>query len=316
MKRNNSKVINLGCRLNFFESEVIKNILIQEGLNNKIVINTCAVTNQAVKKSIDEVKKAAKSFPNHKIIVTGCASQIEKKKFSTLKNVSQLIENKNKTHAESYTRKLTKKRKDFNFPFFDNFTSSRSRAMLQIQQGCDHRCTFCIIPYGRGDSKSLSFHEIVERTENILQRGYSEIIFTGVDLTSYGHDLPGKPKLGNIIKRLLTVQPKLKRLRLSSIDPAEIDSDLLQLLCYEKRLLPHLHLSLQSGSNLILKRMKRRHNREEAINFCEKIKNIRSEIILGADIIAGFPTETNEMFNQTLDLIEKCNLTILHIFPF
>ena len=316
MKRNNSKVINLGCRLNFFESEVIKNILIQEGLNNKIVINTCAVTNQAVKKSIDEVKKAAKSFPNHKIIVTGCASQIEKKKFSTLKNVSQLIENKNKTHAESYTRKLTKKRKDFNFPFFDNFTSSRSRAMLQIQQGCDHRCTFCIIPYGRGDSKSLSFHEIVERTENILQRGYSEIIFTGVDLTSYGHDLPGKPKLGNIIKRLLTVQPKLKRLRLSSIDPAEIDSDLLQLLCYEKRLLPHLHLSLQSGDNLILKRMKRRHNRNQVIDLCKKVKSIRPEFTFGADVIVGFPTETENNFLQTLNLIKLCNFSNVHVFPY
>ena len=316
MKRNNSKVINLGCRLNFFESEVIKNILIQEGLNNKIVINTCAVTNQAVKKSIDEVKKAAKSFPNHKIIVTGCASQIEKKKFSTLKNVSQLIENKNKTHAESYTRKLTKKRKDFNFPFFDNFTSSRSRAMLQIQQGCDHRCTFCIIPYGRGDSKSLSFHEIVERTENILQRGYSEIIFTGVDLTSYGHDLPGKPKLGNIIKRLLTVQPKLKRLRLSSIDPAEIDSDLLQLLCYEKRLLPHLHLSLQSGDNLILKRMKRRHNRNQVIDLCKKVKSIRPEFTFGADVIVGFPTETENNFLQTLNLIKLCDFSNVHVFPY
>ena len=316
MKRNNSKVINLGCRLNFFESEVIKNILIQEGLNNKIVINTCAVTNQAVKKSIDEVKKAAKSFPNHKIIVTGCASQIEKKKFSTLKNVSQLIENKNKTHAESYTRKLTKKRKDFNFPFFDNFTSSRSRAMLQIQQGCDHRCTFCIIPYGRGDSKSLSFHEIVERTENILQRGYSEIIFTGVDLTSYGHDLPGKPKLGNIIKRLLTVQPKLKRLRLSSIDPAEIDPDLLELFCYEKRILPHLHLSLQSGDNLILKRMKRRHNRNQVIDLCKKVKSIRPEFTFGADVIVGFPTETENNFLQTLNLIKLCDFSNVHVFPY
>ncbi len=316
MKRNNSKVINLGCRLNFFESEVIKNILTQEGLNNKIVINTCAVTNQAVKKSIDEVKKAAKSFPNHEIVVTGCASQIEKKKFSSLKNVSQLVENKNKTHAESYTGKLLTKKKDFNFPFFDNFTSSRSRAMLQIQQGCDHRCTFCIIPYGRGDSKSLSFHEIVERTENILQRGYSEIIFTGVDLTSYGHDLPGKPKLGNIIKRLLTVQPKLKRLRLSSIDPAEIDPDLLELFCYEKRILPHLHLSLQSGDNLILKRMKRRHNRNQVIDLCKKVKSIRPEFTFGADVIVGFPTETENNFLQTLNLIKLCDFSNVHVFPY
>ena len=316
MKRNNSKVINLGCRLNFFESEVIKNILTQEGLSNKIVINTCAVTNQAVKKSIDEVKKAAKSFPNHEIVVTGCASQIEKKKFSSLKNISQLIENKNKTHAESYTGKVLPKKKDFNFPFFDNFTSSRSRAMLQIQQGCDHRCTFCIIPYGRGDSKSLSFHEIVERTENILQKGYSEIIFTGVDLTSYGHDLPGKPKLGNIIKRLLTVQPKLKRLRLSSIDPAEIDSDLLELLCYEKRLLPHLHLSLQSGDNLILKRMKRRHNRNQVINLCKKVRSIRPEFTFGADVIVGFPTETENNFLQTLNLIKLCDFSNVHVFPY
>ena len=316
MTKNNSKIINLGCRLNFFESEVIKNILDEKNIDQKIVINTCAVTNQAVRKSINEVKKASKNFPKHKILVTGCASQIEKKKFSELTNVSRIIDNSKKTEFESYIGRSSKTNKTYNFPYFANFISSRSRATLQIQQGCDHRCTFCIIPYGRGDSKSLPFEQIFKRTENILNQGYSEITFTGVDLTSYGSDLPGKPKLGNIIKRLLFLQPKLKRLRLSSIDPAEIDPDLLNLLCNENRLLPHLHLSLQSGDNLILKRMKRRHNREQVISLCDKLKSARPEFTFGADVIVGFPTEKDQNFLETLNLIKKCNFSNVHIFPY
>lgn len=316
MKKEDTKVINLGCRLNFFESEVIKNILNQENLEKKIVINTCAVTNQAVRKSINEVKKASRKFPNYQIYVTGCASQVNEKVFSDLKNVHKIVDNKRKTLPESYTDQEIKEEKDFNFPFLKDFSSSRTRAMLQIQQGCDHRCTFCIIPYGRGDSKSLSFDQINKRAERLIESGYSEIVITGVDLTSYGIDLPGKPKLGNILRRLLNFQPKLRRLRLSSIDPAEIDDDLMDLLLKEKRILPHLHLSLQSGDNLILKRMKRRHNREEVIKLCHDLRLVRSDFTFGADIIVGFPTETNQMFKNTLELIETCEFTNVHIFPY
>ena len=316
MKKEDTKVINLGCRLNFFESEVIKNILNQENLEKKIVINTCAVTNQAVRKSINEVKKASRKFPNYQIYVTGCASQVNEKVFSDLKNVHKIVDNKRKTLPESYTDQEIKEEKDFNFPFLKDFSSSRTRAMLQIQQGCDHRCTFCIIPYGRGDSKSLPFDQINKRAERLIESGYSEIVMTGVDLTSYGIDLPGKPKLGNILRRLLNFQPKLRRLRLSSIDPAEIDDDLMDLLLKEKRILPHLHLSLQSGDNLILKRMKRRHNREEVIKLCHDLSLARSDFTFGADIIVGFPTETNQMFKNTLELIETCEFTNVHIFPY
>ena len=316
MKKEDTKVINLGCRLNFFESEVIKNILNQENLEKKIVINTCAVTNQAVRKSVNEVKKASKKFPNYQIYVTGCASQVNEKVFSDLKNVHKIVDNKRKTLPESYTDQEIKEEKDFNFPFLKDFSSSRTRAMLQIQQGCDHRCTFCIIPYGRGDSKSLPFDQINKRAERLIESGYSEIVMTGVDLTSYGIDLPGKPKLGNILRRLLNFQPKLRRLRLSSIDPAEIDDDLMDLLLKEKRILPHLHLSLQSGDNLILKRMKRRHNREEVIKLCNDLSLVRSDFTFGADIIVGFPTETNQMFKNTLELIETCEFTNVHIFPY
>ena len=316
MKKEDTKVINLGCRLNFFESEVIKNILNQENLEKKIVINTCAVTNQAVRKSINEVKKASRKFPNYQIYVTGCASQVNEKVFSDLKNVHKIVDNKRKTLPESYTDQEIKEEKDFNFPFLKDFSSSRTRAMLQIQQGCDHRCTFCIIPYGRGDSKSLPFDQINKRAERLIESGYSEIVMTGVDLTSYGIDLPGKPKLGNILRRLLNFQPKLRRLRLSSIDPAEIDDDLMDLLLKEKRILPHLHLSLQSGDNLILKRMKRRHNREEVIKLCHDLRLVRSDFTFGADIIVGFPTETNQMFKNTLELIENCEFTNVHIFPY
>lgn len=316
MKKEDTKVINLGCRLNFFESEVIKNILNQENLEKKIVINTCAVTNQAVRKSVNEVKKASRKFPNHQIYVTGCASQVNEKVFSDLKNVHKIVDNKRKTLPESYTDQEIKEEKDFNFPFLKDFSSSRTRAMLQIQQGCDHRCTFCIIPYGRGDSKSLPFDQINKRAERLIESGYSEIVMTGVDLTSYGIDLPGKPKLGNILRRLLNFQPKLRRLRLSSIDPAEIDDDLMDLLLKEKRILPHLHLSLQSGDNLILKRMKRRHNREEVIKLCHDLRLVRSDFTFGADIIVGFPTETNQMFKNTLELIETCEFTNVHIFPY
>ncbi len=316
MDKNKSKVINLGCRLNFFESEIIKNILDKNDIKKKIVINTCAVTNQAVKKSINEVKKASKDFPDYKIIVTGCASHIDKDLFSNLKNVTKIINNHKKTDSSNYTNDRKSEIDSVSFPYLSNFSSDRSRGTLQIQQGCDHRCTFCIIPFGRGDSKSLEFKYILERTKKLIAKGYNEIILTGVDLTSYGHDLKGKPRLGNVLKRLLACVPNLKRLRLSSIDPAEIDQDLMEIILNEERLLPHLHLSIQSGDNLILKRMKRRHDRETVINLCKKINSIRTEFTFGADIIVGFPTETDENFYNTVNLLKVCNFTNIHIFPF
>ncbi len=316
MSKSTSKVINLGCRLNFFESEVINNILKKDGIDKTIVINTCAVTNHAVKKSISEVKKASSKYPNHKIFVTGCASQIDEKSFINLKNVKKIIDNKTKTQPENYNSYPQKKIKQHDFPYLEQFSTNRSRAILQIQQGCDHRCTFCIIPFGRGDSKSLSFEEICRRVTSILKKGYKEITLTGIDLTSYGHDLPGNPKLGNIIKRLLYLYPDLKRLRLSSIDPAEIDDDLLELLLKERRLLPHVHLSIQSGDDMILKRMKRRHNTKQVLNFCYKIKSYRPEFTFGADVIVGFPTETDKHFSNTLKFIKSINFSNVHVFPF
>ncbi|MBD22158.1 MAG: tRNA (N(6)-L-threonylcarbamoyladenosine(37)-C(2))-methylthiotransferase MtaB [Alphaproteobacteria bacterium] len=313
---NKSKVINLGCRLNFFESEIIENILKKEKDVTKVVINTCAVTNNAVQKSLQAVKKALKDYPNSEVIVTGCASQVEKSRFKSLKKISRIIDNKFKTNPNSYVNKKKVKANNFNFPSIDFISTERTRAMLQIQQGCNHRCTFCIIPYGRGNAISLPFSEISKRVEKILKNGFTEIVLTGVDLTSYGEDLKGKPKLGNILKRLFKLFPNLSRLRLSSIDPAEIDEDLFDLFKFEKRLMPYLHLSLQSGDNLILKRMKRRHNREMVLGICNNLKSFRKNITFGADLIVGFPTETEEHFQNSMNLISKCQISNVHIFPF
>ncbi len=316
MKKNNSRVVNLGCRLNYFESEVIDNILSKNKISDKIVVNTCSVTNQAVKKSISEIKKAKRNFPNHEIIVTGCASQVERPVFLRMKEVSEIIDNNLKTCEDSYLLEKKNVIKKYNFPSLPNGFKNRTRASLQIQQGCNHRCTFCIIPFGRGDSISMPVGEISSRLKNFIVLGYKEIILTGIDLTSYGGDLPGKPKLGNVIKRLLDLHPRLTRLRLSSIDPAEMDEDLIDLFKHEKRLMPHLHLSLQSGDNLILKRMKRRHTRELIFNICHEIKLSRKDITFGADVIVGFPTETEINFSNTTDLIKICKFSNLHIFPF
>ena len=314
--KNMPKVINLGCRLNFFESKIIKDILVSNNIDNTIVVNTCAVTNSAVLKSISEIKKASKKFPDSKIIVTGCASQIDKKEFSDLPNVSKIVDNKIKTEPNSYSSTENNQVGNYKFPNFNNLNSARTRATLQVQQGCDHRCTFCIIPFGRGDAVSLPVGEVNTRLRNIISLGYQEVTLTGIDLTSYGNDLPGKPRLGNLLKRVFIDNPELKRLRLSSIDPAEIDDELLKLMCHERRLLPHFHLSIQSGDNLILKRMKRRHNRDDVIKVCEKIKKFRKDVTFGADLIVGFPTETEINFNNTLELVKSCSLSNVHIFPF
>ena len=274
------------------------------------------MTNNAVQKSLQVVRKALKDYPNSEIIVTGCASQVEKNKFKNLKKISKIVDNKFKTNPNSYGKNKNFKANNFEFPFIDYLTTKRTRAMLQIQQGCNHRCTFCIIPYGRGDAVSLPFSEISKRVEKILNNGFSEIVLTGVDLTSYGEDLRGNPKLGNILKRLFKLFPNLSRLRLSSIDPAEIDDDLLELFKFEKRLMPYLHLSLQSGDNLILKRMKRRHNREMVLKICNNLRCYRKEITFGADLIVGFPTETEENFKNSMDLISECQISNVHVFPF
>tara|TARA_B100000886_G_scaffold260663_1_gene185560 strand:- start:229 stop:1494 length:1266 start_codon:yes stop_codon:yes gene_type:complete len=311
-----SKVINLGCRLNFFESGIIQDVLDKNEVKQTIVINTCAVTNNAVKKSIYEIRKARKMFPNSKIVVTGCASQVEKNKFQGFKEIDSIVDNKTKTDVSHYFNDRVHLYDYNRIPYAINNYQDRTRAFLQIQQGCDHRCTFCIIPYGRGNAYSLPVGEISRRLENLLVSGFKEITLTGVDLTSYGNDLPGKPKLGNVIKRLLSLHPKLKRLRLSSIDPAEIDSELLELFQSEEKLLPYLHLSVQSGDNMILKRMKRRHTREDVLRIFKEIKGKRDEVKFGADIIVGFPTETDEHFKNTLELVKKCEISNLHLFTF
>ncbi|MDC3091062.1 tRNA (N(6)-L-threonylcarbamoyladenosine(37)-C(2))-methylthiotransferase MtaB [Rickettsiales bacterium] len=319
--KNESSVINLGCRLNSYESEVISDILVKNNVKSTIVINTCAVTNNAVQKSKSEIRKAKKQNPKNKIIVTGCASHVDPKSFLDMNEVDEIIKNQFKTQKISYQNKLGNlvheaKMKTSVFPEPLEKFNQKTRALLQIQQGCDHRCTFCIIPYGRGDSVSLPLSEIVTRTKKFLKAGYKEIIMTGVDITSYGNDLPGKPKLGEIIKRLLNMLPDLNRLRLSSIDPAEIDADLLDLITNEKKIMPHIHLSAQSGDNMILKRMKRRHNRTDLLNLCNYLKKKRPSITFGADIIVGFPTETEQNFQNTYECINQCNFSNLHIFPF
>ena len=315
-KQINSRVINLGCRLNFFESGMIQEVLDKHKIKETIVINTCAVTNNAVKKSVYEIRKAKKMFPESKIIVTGCASQVEKEKFRKLEDVDCIVDNKIKTEASNYVNDKFALENPNRLPYKISNYQDRTRAFLQIQQGCDHRCTFCIIPYGRGSAFSLPVGEISRRIGDLILRGFKEITLTGVDLTSYGNDLPGKPKLGNVIKRLLLLHPKLARLRLSSIDPAEIDGELLELFQYEKKILPYIHLSLQSGDNMILKRMKRRHTREVVLSIFDKIKKQRDEVKFGADIIVGFPTETDEHFNNTLELVKSCEISNLHIFTF
>ncbi len=317
MSEKKSKVLNLGCRLNYFESQIIQNILDTNNLKNTIVINTCAVTNQAVSKSISEIKKAKKRFPNHKLIVTGCASQIEYKRFNSLDEVNQIVDNKLKTSKNSYILDdKVPNIQTYKFPIPPEIFKDRTRASLQIQQGCNHRCTFCIIPFGRGDAISLPVGEISSRLGKLIDKGYKEVTLTGVDLTSFGDDLPGKPKLGSVLKRLLKIHPKLNRLRLSSIDPAEMDEDLINLFKNEMRVLPYLHLSIQSGDNLILKRMKRRHSREDVIEICRKIKKVRKDIKFGADIIVGFPTETDENFRNTIKLMKECKFSNLHLFKF
>ena len=316
-------LINLGCRLNIYEGEIIKNHLNDNSLNHITVINSCAVTAEAEKKVAYEIRKAKRNNPKNKIIVTGCAAQINPKKYVAIEEVDLVLGNKEKLLPNVW------KNLNFSEPIQVNDILSekktvpstiekfdgKSRAYIEIQQGCDHRCTFCIIPYGRGNNRSVPAGEIVERIKQIVKNGYKEVVLTGVDITDYGKDLPAQPTFSNLIKRILKLVPELEQLRLSSIDCAEIDEEFWDLLS-EKKLMPHFHISLQAGNNMILKRMKRRHSREMAINFCNKVLSKRIDATFGADFITGFPTETDEMFKDTLDLVDECHLTHLHVFPY
>ena len=323
MKKENTNIINLGCRLNIFEGEVIKSHIKDNKLNDCIIINSCAVTEEAEKKVNYEIRKSKRNFPNKKIIVTGCAAQINPKKYINLNDVDYVIGNKEKLLSSTWSDLEKNGRAQVQNIFDANIINKnivkkfegKSRAYVEIQQGCDHRCTFCIIPFGRGNNRSVPIGAIVDRIKTIVKNGYNEIVFTGVDITDYGKDLPGKPNLFQLIKRVLNLVPELKQLRLSSIDCAEINEDF-WIILKDKRLMPHFHLSLQSGNNLILKRMKRRHNREQVIDFCKKVRSLRKDVVFGADIIAGFPTENEQMFQDSVDLIRICNITHLHIFPY
>lgn len=317
------KVITFGCRLNIFESEVIKTSLDKVDSGDVIVFNTCSVTQEAEKQAIKSIKKAKRNHPTKRIIVTGCAAQVNPKKYSELEEVDLVLGNTEKFNSENYSKDTKEKIlvsdimdiKESASHLVTSF-GGKTRAFIEIQNGCNHRCTFCTIPFGRGNNRSIAIGDIVNQVSLLADQGYKEIVLTGVDITDYGSNLPGKPTLGEMIKRLLSLVPNLPRLRLSSIDVAEVDNTLLQLILHEKRLMPHFHISLQSGDNMILKRMKRRHNRDQVIDFCNIVRKYRKDAAFGADIIAGFPTETEEMFANSLNLIKEANIQYIHAFPY
>lgn len=318
-----NKVETFGCRLNSFESKIIEANLPTENNVARVVFNSCAVTSEAVRQVKQSIRKERRQNPDIEIIVTGCAAQINPNIFEQMAEVDRVIGNEEKLNPDIWSR-LPNERVIVNdimniketAPQMVAGFKGRFRAFAQIQQGCDHRCTFCIIPYGRGNSRSVPIGEIVKQFRLLIKNGYKEFVLTGVDITSYGPDLPGQPRLGTMIKRLLKNVDGIERLRLSSVDPSEIDEDLLDLIANEKRLMPSLHLSVQAGNDLILKRMKRRHLRDDVIKLSTLLREIRPDIVLGADLIAGFPTETDEMFRQTIDLISEAELLHLHIFPY
>lgn len=328
-----TEIITLGCRLNAYESDVMGGHARDAGLTDTVIINTCAVTNEAVKGSRYAIRKAKKDKPDAQIVVTGCAAQIDPQAFADMPEVDRVIGNAEKMIAANFDPETlfggaAIKVNDImsvkeNAPQLISGgnrilekSQSRTRAFLQVQNGCDHRCTFCIIPYGRGQARSTPAGEVVSHVKELVRQGYKEVVLTGVDLSSWGGDLPGTPPLGDLVRRVLKLVPDLPRLRLSSIDPAEIDPTLFEALTTEPRMTPYLHLSLQAGDNMILKRMKRRHSREEAIALCENLKTARPEITFGADIIAGFPTETEQMFENSRNIISNINIPWLHVFPY
>lgn len=328
-----AKVINLGCRLNAYESDVMAGHARDVGLKNSIIINTCAVTNEAVAESRRQVRKARRDNPGAKVIVTGCAAQIDPQAFAGIDGVDHVIGNHEKMSPQSFDPEFLAQSERIRVndimsvaqtaPQFMGSgnqvlekSQNRSRAFLQVQNGCDHRCTFCIIPFGRGNARSVPAGEVVNSVKALVAQGYNEVVLTGVDLSSWGGDLPGQPPLGDLVRRVLKLVPDLPRLRLSSIDPAEVDDVLFTLLTTGPRMTPYLHLSLQAGDNMILKRMKRRHSREDVIALCERIKSARPDMTFGADIIAGFPTETDAMFENSRQIVSQINIPWLHVFPY
>jgi threonylcarbamoyladenosine tRNA methylthiotransferase MtaB len=331
------EVVTFGCRLNAFESEVIAREAESAGLADTVVINSCAVTNEAVAQARQSIRRIKRARPDARIVVTGCAAQTQAQMFAGMAEVDRVVGNDDKMRGEAWraARAAFERAPAFGIEgsekiavadimsvtemaphLLDGFKAGLPRVFVQVQNGCDHRCTFCIIPYGRGNSRSVPMGATVDQVRALVARGHAEIVLTGVDLTSYGADLPGEPKLGQLTKQILRHVPELKRLRISSIDSIEVDRDLLDVISDDERLMPHLHLSLQSGDDLILKRMKRRHSRNDAIEFCAQVRRLRPDIAFGADIIAGFPTETEEMFARSQDLIDECGLTFLHVFPY
>jgi len=322
------ELVTFGCRLNVVESEAMKQAAQASGHDDLVIINTCAVTNEAVRQARQTIRRLKRERPSARIVVTGCAAQIEPERFAEMPEVTSVIGNEAKTKAETWAS-LADPASGFErvrvsdimavkelSPHLVEAFEGHTRAFVEIQNGCDHRCTFCIIPYGRGNSRSVPMGAVTDQIARLVDAGHQEAVLTGVDLTSYGADLPGAPKLGALVKSILRHVPDLKRLRLSSIDSVEADDDLVDAIATESRLMPHLHLSLQSGDDLILKRMKRRHSRADAIRFCMDMRKVRPDIAYGADIIAGFPTETEEMFQHSLDLVDECGLAFLHVFPY
>ena len=320
-------ILTLGCRLNSYESEVMRGHAEAAGLKDAVIVNTCAVTAEAVRQARQTIRRARRERPDAQIIVTGCAAQIDPLSFAQMPEVTRVIGNAEKMKAETFTgldfladsprvqvNDIMSVR-DVAAHLVDGL-DGRARAFVQVQTGCDHRCTFCIIPYGRGNSRSVPAGEVVDQVKRLVATGHYEIVLTGVDLTSWGADLPNAPKLGNLVARILKLVPDLKQLRLSSIDAIEIDEPLFEALAHEPRIAPHLHLSFQSGDDMILKRMKRRHSRADSINLCNRLREARPGMAFGADLIAGFPTETDEMFANTLASVDECGIDYLHVFPY
>lgn len=323
MPQKEPQLITFGCRLNSYESEVMRTHAKNAGMEDVIIFNTCAVTKEAERQARQAIRRARRENPDTKIIVTGCSAQIDPDTYGAMEEVDRIIGNDLKLQAGTWNAPQTEKVRVNDIMAVKETAShliegleGKTRAFLQVQNGCDHRCTFCIIPYGRGNSRSVPIGEIVQQARTLVENGCREIVLTGVDITSYGPDLPGQPTLGQMIRRLLALVPDLPRLRLSSLDPVEIDGDLWRLIAEEPRFMPHLHLSLQAGDDMILKRMKRRHLRQDVIDVCARARRLRPDMVFGADIIAGFPTETDEMFENTLNIVGECDLTFLHVFPY
>ena len=321
-------LVTFGCRLNVVESEAMKQAALEAGHDNLVIVNSCAVTAEAVRQARQTIRRLKRERPDTRIVVTGCAAQIEPEKFASLTEVSTIIGNAEKTKSATWAALAKNNAGVARIQVSDIMAVTQTarqvpdrfeghtRAFVEVQNGCDHRCTFCVIPFGRGNSRSTPVGQVTDQIARLVDQGYAEAVLTGVDLTSYGPDLPGVPRLGTLVKAILRDVPGLRRLRLSSIDSVEADDELLDAIATDKRLMPHLHLSLQAGDDLILKRMKRRHLRDDAIRFCETVRGLRPDIAFGADIIAGFPTETEEMFQRSIELVDACGLSSLHVFPY